>query len=386
MLLTLAPILDGNGQGPHRGAVLMGRLLTTKRIAQLAEQAQVKLAVRLLHCPFTRADAAPDASVTTRVVRGGDHKRGLSRRSSTSMAPRADAADRRAALDHCKRRGRRRRLRLVAADRRRVVLLVLIYAIRQMILGPVSRMTRHAVRIAEHDDLTVRLALDRSDELGILAREFDKMVDKLADARRRLVDHSFEAGAAQIASGVLHNVGNAMTPLGVTVAWLQKRLREAPATTSTWCSTSSTRRPRSARSPRRSRGIPAAHESRARRAVTRGARRGRHGGETGGGHPAGADATAALVTQRLRRRSRPRARSRRSRCRDGADARCARCSASMSIRRCIRCARPDGADHAAAGVSEPDPERGRGHCATSGRSHGNLHVTAASCRRTVATA
>ncbi len=98
-----------------------------------------------------------------------------------------------------------------------------------MILGPVSRMTQHAVRIAEHDDLTVRLALDRQDELGILAREFDKMVDKLEDARRRLVDHSFEAGAAQLASGVLHNVGNAMTPLGVTVASLQKRLREAPA-------------------------------------------------------------------------------------------------------------------------------------------------------------
>ena len=109
-----------------------------------------------------------------------------------------------------------------------IVVLVLILTIRHMILGPVSRMTQHAVRIAEHDDLTVRLALDRRDELGILAREFDKMVDKLEDARRRLVDHSFEAGAAQLASGVLHNVGNAMTPLGVTVASLQKRLREAP--------------------------------------------------------------------------------------------------------------------------------------------------------------
>jgi signal transduction histidine kinase len=109
------------------------------------------------------------------------------------------------------------------------VVLVLIRVIRHMILRPVSRMTQHAVRIAEHEDLTVRLALERRDELGVLAREFDKMVDKLEDARRSLVDHSFEAGAAQLASGVLHNVGNAMTPLGVTVASLQKRLREAPA-------------------------------------------------------------------------------------------------------------------------------------------------------------
>ena len=57
MLFTLAPILNGNGQGPQRGAVLMGRLLSKKRIAQLAEQAQVNLAVRVLHSPYdVRAD------------------------------------------------------------------------------------------------------------------------------------------------------------------------------------------------------------------------------------------------------------------------------------------------------------------------------------------
>jgi signal transduction histidine kinase len=90
-------------------------------------------------------------------------------------------------------------------------------------------MTRHAVAIAEGDDLTQRMNVRRSDELGTLAREFDRMVDKLADTRRRLVDQSFEAGAAEVASGLLHNVGNAMTPLGVTVAELRRQLGSAPA-------------------------------------------------------------------------------------------------------------------------------------------------------------
>ena len=98
-----------------------------------------------------------------------------------------------------------------------------------MVLGPVSRMTRHAVGIAEGGDLAQRMGVRRSDELGILAREFDRMVEQLADTRRRLVDQSFEAGATEVAGGLLHNVGNAMTPLGVAVASLQKRLREAPA-------------------------------------------------------------------------------------------------------------------------------------------------------------
>jgi signal transduction histidine kinase len=98
-----------------------------------------------------------------------------------------------------------------------------------LVQAPVSRMTQYAVAIGEGDDLTLRMVVKRPDELGVLAREFNGMVDKLADARRRLVDHSFEAGAAQAASGVLHNIGNAMTPVGVTVAGLQERLRGAPA-------------------------------------------------------------------------------------------------------------------------------------------------------------
>jgi sensor domain CHASE-containing protein len=229
MLLTLAPILDGNGQGPHRGAVLMGRLLSAKRIAQLADQAQVDLGIRVLHSPYEARVGRPDGPVATRVVRRetlnevyrqvvdlyGRHALMLRIDVQRSITAKGEAATQFALWS------------LLAVGV--VVLLALILAIREMILGPVSRMTRHAVQIAEHDDLTVRLTLDRHDELGVLAREFDKMVDKLEDARRRLVDHSFEAGAAQIASGVLHNVGNAMTPLGVTIAGLQKRLREAPA-------------------------------------------------------------------------------------------------------------------------------------------------------------
>ena len=115
------------------------------------------------------------------------------------------------------------------------VLVVLLVALRRMVLRPVSRLTQHAVRIAEGDDLTQRMNVRRADEIGVLAREFDRMVDKLADARRRLVDQSFEAGASQAASGVLHNIGNAMTPLSVTVATLQERLRSAPAGRSRWC-------------------------------------------------------------------------------------------------------------------------------------------------------
>jgi signal transduction histidine kinase len=54
------------------------------------------------------------------------------------------------------------------------------------------------------------------------------MVERLADARKALLERSHQAGIAELASGVLHNIGNAITPLKVQVATLESALREAP--------------------------------------------------------------------------------------------------------------------------------------------------------------
>jgi two-component system NtrC family sensor kinase len=43
-----------------------------------------------------------------------------------------------------------------------------------------------------------------------------------------LVDQSFQAGFAELAKGVSHNLGNAMTPIGVRLSGLRDRLRSAP--------------------------------------------------------------------------------------------------------------------------------------------------------------
>ena len=55
------------------------------------------------------------------------------------------------------------------------------------------------------------------------------MVARVAETRRELVDQSFQSGFAELAKGVLHNLGNAMTPLGVRLSKLGDRLRDAPA-------------------------------------------------------------------------------------------------------------------------------------------------------------
>jgi two-component system NtrC family sensor kinase len=84
------------------------------------------------------------------------------------------------------------------------------------------------VAVGHDDDMSARLNFTREDEFGRLACEFDHMVERLADTRRQLVDQSFQAGFAELAKGVLHNLGNALTPLGVRLAAMEKRMREAP--------------------------------------------------------------------------------------------------------------------------------------------------------------
>ena len=225
MMLVAAPVLDGAGNGPHRGSVLLGRVITPQVAGRLAAQAQVQLEVSTP--PAAAAAAGPDP-VAPRIVQGTTHNavyRNLyDIAGEPSVQLRIDVPRAVTARGH-DATGYALASVFVAGA---IVLVTLVVALRYMVLRPVSLLTDHAVAITEGDDLTRRMNFERRDEIGILAKEFDRMVDKLADARRRVVDQSFEAGAAQVTAGVLHNVGNAMTPLAVAVNSLQERLRGAP--------------------------------------------------------------------------------------------------------------------------------------------------------------
>jgi sensor domain CHASE-containing protein len=226
-LIAVAPVLDGLGNGPHEGAALIGRLITQELIGKIAKQAQVEL--RMLVPARAALSGVTDNDPTAiRIVQRGKtneiYRTVLDASGQPALtfkvnAPRSISERGEAAVRYAS-------LSLLVAGAS--VLFVLLMALRRLILRPVSRMTRHAVSIGESDDLTLRLNVQRSDELGALAREFDRMLGRFADARRRLVDKSFEAGLAEMASGVLHNVGNALTPIAVKSSSIQQTLAELP--------------------------------------------------------------------------------------------------------------------------------------------------------------
>ena len=221
-----APILDGMGHGPSRGMVIMGRLLNGPELIRLSTQAQVHLDMRLWG-----KDPSADAILLAK------HQSGSAQLTETETTTRIEQVFSslsgqplltlgitvpRTITQHGAVAVRYSTLLLGVAAA--VVLATLLILLGRIVLSPLARVTDHAQRIAAADDLAVRLAYDRKDELGTLAKAFDNMVERVAQSRRELIDRSFESGAAENASGVLHNLGNAMTPLAVNVAKLQQQL------------------------------------------------------------------------------------------------------------------------------------------------------------------
>jgi two-component system, NtrC family, sensor kinase len=219
MMIAAAPVLDGSGGGQPMGMVIMGRLLTPAQVQTIGAQAQASLAMLRDH-PVAGAEEIAETDTSTRVFKSFADVYGKPLMTFRVEVPRKITARGQGAVTYAS-------LYLIGAAV--TVLLLLVVALNRIVLEPLGRVTRHAVAVGEGTDLSGRLNLPGEDEIALLAREFDQMVERVADSRRQLVDQSFQSGFAELAKGVLHNLGNAMTPLGVRVSKLGDRLRNAGA-------------------------------------------------------------------------------------------------------------------------------------------------------------
>lgn len=218
MMIASSHVLNGSGGGHALGTVVMGRLLTAAQRLAISEQAQVSLAMTDAN-PSGDQGAIVTTDSTTQIYRTFNDIYGKPLMTLRAQVPRSIS-------DRGKSAVRYASAYLVGAAI--VVLLLLLFILNRLVLAPIARVTRHAVAIGKDADLTQRLNFKGSDEIARLAAEFDRMVENVADTRRQLVDQSFHAGFAELAKGVLHNLGNAMTPFGVRLSALAERLRGMP--------------------------------------------------------------------------------------------------------------------------------------------------------------
>jgi len=238
MMLAAAPILDGSGKGQSLGLAIFGRLMTPAQVREIGTQAQATLAMldepaagaapggaaaaAAAQGAAAQAVAAPslvEAGGVTQVFRSYRDIYGRPLMTLRVDVPRAITAQGKSAVDYSL-------WYLVGAAI--TVLALLIILLNRLVLGPIARVTRHAVAVGDGGDLSARLDFTGDDEIGRLAREFDRMVGRVAESRRQLADQSFQAGFAELAKGIMHNLGNAMTPLGLHLSLLATRLRAMP--------------------------------------------------------------------------------------------------------------------------------------------------------------
>lgn len=106
-------------------------------------------------------------------------------------------------------------------------MLALVFMLQRRVVSPIVTLKEHATSVGSSGNLTARLSMPRNDEVGALATEFDRMIVRLAESQDSLAKACRQAGMADVATGVLHNVGNAMTNATVTVSQLQRGLEQS---------------------------------------------------------------------------------------------------------------------------------------------------------------
>lgn len=234
MLIVSQPVLKDESEGPVRGAFIMGKWLNSAALDALRAQTRVDL--RIGAC-LPVSESPPVKSVTGETLSHGDiavngQEEGVLRVSTVladiygrpilpieAVIPRDITARGRAAIGFAT---------LSVGVAALVVIGTLLVLLQRVVVSPLSRLTRHAVNIGRSDDLSARFNSDRRDEIGLLGRAFDSMVARLAEARKSLLDRSYRSGLAEMASGVLHNVRNALTPVLGEVEALREELTRTP--------------------------------------------------------------------------------------------------------------------------------------------------------------
>lgn len=100
--------------------------------------------------------------------------------------------------------------------------------LQRIVVNPITTLTQHVVVTGQSGDLSKRFSLVGKDEVGILGREFDHMLEQLADAQRKLAEQSYFSGMAEMATGAMHNIRNTLAPMIVSLDRLRNKLAQAP--------------------------------------------------------------------------------------------------------------------------------------------------------------
>jgi signal transduction histidine kinase/DNA-binding response OmpR family regulator len=186
MMIAASPILDGNEGGPTHGMVILGRLLTDDEVRQIGSQAQESVTMTVGGVDTT-TDRLIETQTATQASRSFADIYGQAVMTLRVDVPHRITARGKSAVAYASGY-------LIGAAV--IVLVLLMVILNRTVLAPLAEVTRHAVAIGEDKDLTARLQIAGGDEIGVLARALNRMVERVAESRSQLVRHVKELEAA----------------------------------------------------------------------------------------------------------------------------------------------------------------------------------------------
>jgi signal transduction histidine kinase len=122
------------------------------------------------------------------------------------------------------------------------------WKLERVILDPIQNLAITARRVTSRNDYSVRATKAADDEIGSFTDSFNNMLDQiqardtallheiaerkraeeeLQHTQQQLIDASRQAGMAEVATGVLHNVGNVLNSVNVSATLIAERLGQS---------------------------------------------------------------------------------------------------------------------------------------------------------------
>ncbi len=99
--------------------------------------------------------------------------------------------------------------------------------VRFLVDKPINRLVNATKEVAS-GNLNYAIGDLGTDEVGMLARSFDNMTKKLAEARQQLFQSDKMASLGRLAAGVAHEINNPLTGILTYASYLQKRTKKQP--------------------------------------------------------------------------------------------------------------------------------------------------------------
>lgn len=187
LLFSTRQILRSDGSGPGNGFLIIGRILSQDMVKALGEQTRIPF--ELIHpyseermlCSKTEVKAASIGNLNYFTLDDGDYVKvcgayddptGLPIFGIQYLFPRDITQKGISSIRYAM---------ILVVSSGLFVLIMLNVLLQAVVLRPLQKLTNHASRLQREGDYSLRIDLQRNDEVGILAQSFDSMVQTIRE-------------------------------------------------------------------------------------------------------------------------------------------------------------------------------------------------------------